>query len=174
MREPTVTPTEVEQFFPDDEIIVSKTDLKGHITYANQTFIQISGFTEEELLGQPHSIIRHPDMPRCVFKLLWDTLEARKEIFAYVKNMSKNGDHYWVFAHVTPTFGASNQIIGYHSNRRVPERTQVDLFAGIYSQLLAEERRHPDWRLGMQAAGKILMHTIAAKGMEYEEFVFSV
>jgi len=174
MREPTVTPTGVEQFFPEDEIIVSKTDLKGHITYANQTFIQIAGFTEEELLGQPHSIIRHPDMPRCVFKLLWDTLEARKEIFAYVKNMSKNGDHYWVFAHVTPTFGASNQIIGYHSNRRVPERTQVDLFAGIYSQLLAEERRYPDWRLGMQAAGKILMNTIAAKGMEYEEFVFSV
>jgi len=174
MREPTVTPTGVEQFFPEDEIIFSKTDLKGHITYANQTFIQIAGFTEEELLGQPHSIIRHPDMPRCVFKLLWDTLEARKEIFAYVKNMSKNGDHYWVFAHVTPTFGASNQIIGYHSNRRVPERTQVDLFAGIYSQLLAEERRYPDWRLGMQAAGKILMNTIAAKGMEYEEFVFSV
>ncbi len=174
MREPTVAPTGVEQFFPEDEIIVSKTDLKGHITYANQTFIQISGFTEEELLGQAHSIIRHPDMPRCVFKLLWDTLAARKEIFAYVKNMSKNGDHYWVFAHVTPTFGSSGQVIGYHSNRRVPERTQVDLFAGIYSQLLAEERRHTDWRAGMEAAGKILGDTIAAKGMEYEEFVFSV
>jgi PAS domain S-box-containing protein len=174
MREPTVTPTGVERFFPDEELIVSKTDLKGHITYANQTFIQIAGFTEEELLGQPHSIIRHPDMPRCVFKLLWDTLEARKEIFAHVKNMSKNGDHYWVFAHVTPTLGASGQVTGYHSSRRVPERAQVDLFSGIYSQLLAEERRHTDWRVGMQAAGKILMNTIASKGMEYEEFVFSV
>jgi len=174
MRESTVTPTGVERFFPDDEIIVSKTDLKGHITYANHTFLTIAGYTEEEILGQPHSIIRHPDMPRCVFKLLWDTIEARREIFAYVLNMAKNGDHYWVFAHVTPTFDQTDEIIGYHSSRRVPDRKKVDLFAEVYSQLLAEERRHADWRAGMESAGKILMDTISAKGMDYEEFVFSV
>ena len=174
MREPTVTPTNVERFFPEDDIIVSKTDLRGHITYANETFLTIAGYTEEEVLGQPHSIIRHPDMPRCVFQLLWDTLKERKEIFAYVKNMTKHGDHYWVFAHVTPTFGANEQVTGYHSNRRVPDRQQVDLFTDIYRQLLAEERRHPDWRVGMEAAGKMLAGMIAAKKMEYEEFVFSV
>jgi PAS domain S-box-containing protein len=174
MREPTVTPTNVERFFPEDDIIVSKTDLRGHITYANETFLTIAGYTEEEVLGQPHSIIRHPDMPRCVFKLLWDTVKERKEIFAYVKNMTKHGDYYWVFAHVTPTFGANEQVTGYHSNRRVPDRQQVDLFTDIYRQLLAEERRHPDWRVGMEAAGKKLAEMIAAKKMEYEEFVFSV
>jgi PAS domain S-box-containing protein len=85
MRESSITPTGVECFFPEDEIIVSKTDLKGLITYANHTFLSIAGYTEEEVLGQPHNIIRHPDMPRCVFKLLWDTLKLRREIFAYVK-----------------------------------------------------------------------------------------
>ena len=174
MREPSVVPTQVERFFPEDEIIVSKTDLKGHITYANDTFLTIAGFTEEELLGKPHSIIRHPDMPRCVFKLLWDVIQSRREIFAYVENMAKNGDYYWVFAHVTPTLDDSGRIIGYHSNRRVPERSQVELFTQVYRQLLDEERRHPDWRSGMEAAGKMLVDMIAAKGMEYEEFVFSV
>ena len=75
--------------------------------------------------GQAHNIIRHPDMPRCVFDLLWKTIAGGEEIFAYVKNMAKNGDHYWVFAHVTPTFDAGGRIMGYHSNRRVPERGAV-------------------------------------------------
>ncbi len=174
MRETDVIPTQVERFFPEDEIIVSKTDLKGHITYANQTFLKIAGFTEAEILGQPHNIIRHPDMPRCVFKLLWDTLKVRQEIFAYVKNMSKNGDHYWVFAHVTPTFAAHDQVIGYHSSRRVPERKQVELFTDVYRQLLEEERRYTDWRQGMEASMQMLLNLIASKHMEYEEFVFSV
>ena len=88
--------------------------------------------------------------------------------------MAKNGDYYWVFAHVTPTFDESGRIIGYHSNRRVPERGQVELFTNIYAQLLREEKRHPDWRSGMEAAGKMLVDMIAAKRMLYEEFVFSV
>lgn len=174
MREPTVTPTGVERFFNEEDIIVSKTDLKGHITYANETFLNISGYSEEELFGQPHSIIRHPNMPRCVFKLLWDTIKGGEEIFAYVKNMAKNGDHYWVFAHVTPTFNNNNQIVGYHSNRRVPDRPQVELFEGVYARLLQEERRHGDWRAGMAAAERMLLELVSSKGMEYEEFIFSV
>ena len=174
MRDGTIQPTGQERFFPEDEIIVSKTDLKGRITYVNQTFITVSDYTEEELLGQPHSIIRHPDMPRCVFKLLWDTLRAEQEIFAFVKNMAKNGDHYWVLAHVTPTLDIKRTVTGYHSNRRVPDRKHVQLFDGIYGELLAEERRHSDWRNGMESAGRLLEKMIAGKNMEYEEFVFSV
>ena len=174
MKEQTIRPTKHERFFPEEEIIVSKTDLKGVITYANETFLKIAGYTEEEILGQPHNIIRHPDMPRCVFKLLWDTLEMKREIFAYVKNMAKNGDFYWVFAHVTPTFNEHGAVIGYHSNRRVPERHQVELFTAVYGQLLAEEQRHSDWREGMAAGGRMLENMIASKGMQYEEFIFSV
>ena len=174
MRQPTVRPTGTERFFSEDEIIVSKTDAKGRVTYANRTFLEISGFTEEEILGQPHSIIRHPDMPRCVFHLLWETIKQGREIFAYVINMSKNGDHYWVFAHVTPTLDPYGHILGYHSNRRVPERKQVELFASIYQTLLSEEQKYPDWHAGMQASAEMLKKTIAARGMQYEEFVFSV
>ena len=116
-----VKPTGVERRFAEDEVIVSKTDLRGHITYANEVFVRVSGFREDELLGAPHSIVRHPDMPRCVVQLLWDRIAAWHEVFAYVLNMSKNGDHYWVHAHVTPTFDEQGKIVGYHSNRRVPD-----------------------------------------------------
>ena len=174
MREVRVQPTGRERLWGEEEIIVSKTDLKGVITYANLTFLKISGYSEEELLGKPHNILRHPDMPRCVFQLLWDTIEAGREIFAYVKNMAKNGDHYWVFAHVTPTFDARGKIIGYHSNRRCPHRHQVQIFDDLYRQLLAEEKRHTDWREGMAAAGQIIQNAVAQKNMTYDEFIFSV
>ena len=83
-----------ERFFADDELIVSKTDLKGRITYANNLFLEIADYSEKEVLGQPHSLIRHPDMPRSIFKLLWDTIQGGSEIFAYVINGTKFGDHY--------------------------------------------------------------------------------
>ena len=116
------TLTGVEQTFADDEIIVSKTDTSGRITYANDVFLRICGYREDELLDQPHSMIRHPDMPRAVFKLLWDRISSGGEIFAFVVNCCRNGDHYWVLAHVTPDFDEAGRIVGYHSSRRLPKR----------------------------------------------------
>jgi PAS domain S-box-containing protein len=174
VKEPTVRPSGVERFFREDEIIVSKTDLKGVITYANRTFLEIALFSEKEVLGQPHSLIRHPDMPRCVFKLLWDTILAGDEIFAFVKNMAKNGDYYWVFAHVTPTFNSKKEITGFHSNRRKPDLRQVRIVDGLYRKLKEEEDRHSDWKKGMEAATQLLLQAAAAKKMEYDEFVFSI
>ena len=171
---PNVKPTGVERTFDENEIIVSKTDLKGHITYANRTFIKVSGFSEAELLGAPHNIIRHPAMPRCVFKLLWDEIEAGREIFAYVINQCKNGDHYWVFAHVTPTFDESGRVIGYHSSRRVPDRQAVAAAAGLYERLLAAEEAESDWRVGMEAGGRLLGEVLAEHSVDYEQFVFSL
>lgn len=169
-----IEPTGKERTFGADEIIVSKTDLKGRVTYANQVFLRISGYSEREILGQPHSIIRHPDMPRCVFKLLWDTLEAKREIFAYVLNMSKTGDHYWVFAHVTPTFDVERAVVGYHSNRRSPSTGSVAAVAPLYRALLEEEKKFRSKQEGMQASGALLAEILQGKGMEYEEFVFAV
>jgi PAS domain S-box-containing protein len=174
VREQTIQPTAVERTFDEDEIIVSKTDLKGIITYANRTFLEVAMYTEEEVLGQPHSIIRHPDMPRCVFKLLWDTIQGGNEIFAYVKNMAKNGAYYWVFAHVTPTFDPAKKIVGYHSNRRRPDRNQIQIADGLYRKLKQEEDRHSDWKKGMAAATEMLLQTVAAKQMQYDEFVLSI
>lgn len=169
-----IVPSGQERFFDSNEIIVSKTDLKGHITYTNEMFIQLAGFTEKELLGQPHSMIRHPDMPRCIFKLLWGNLQAKKEIFAYVVNMCKNGDHYWVLAHVTPTFDETGAVTSYHSSRRVPDRNVLNtVIIPLYKTLLAEEKKHTNRKEGMESAFKLLMSTLKAKGVSYDEFIFS-
>ncbi len=170
-----VIPTGVERFFDSDEIIVSKTDLKGRITYANDVFLRIAGYKEKEVMGQPHSMIRHPDMPRCVFKLLWDTLGGGDEIFAYVVNMSKNGDHYWVFAHVTPTFDNQGNIISYHSSRRVPKTGVVDnVIKPLYKALLEEEAKHKNSKDGMNASFQMLLNILEEKGVSYDQLIFSL
>lgn len=169
-----VQPIGRERFFGDEEIIVSKTDPKGIITYANDVFVRVSGYPEAELLGAPHSIVRHPDMPRCVFKHLWDTLHAGREIFAYVVNLARTGEHYWVLAHVTPTLGQGGVTIGYHSCRRVPSRPAVEQVRPIYQQLLQEERRHPRSPEGLAASGKMLGDILARAGVSYDEFVWSL
>lgn len=174
MTVPTLPPTGVERTFGEDEIIVSKTDPTGVITYANQVFVRVSGYTESELLGQQHNLVRHRDMPRCVFKLLWDTLRAGREIFAYVVNQAKNGDHYWVLAHVTPTFGAEGEIVGYHSNRRKPRQEAVEKAAALYEALRQEEERFSSHKEGMAAAGAVLAATLQEAGVEYDEFAFSL
>ena len=169
-----IRPTGKERFFSEDEIIVSKTNLKGEMTYVNDVFMRVSGYEEHELIGVQHNIIRHPDMPRCVFKLLWDTIASGREIFAYVVNLCKNGDHYWVLAHVTPTFDDDNNIVSYHSNRRVPEREAIELIEPIYAALLAAENNPDGRRGGMEASTELLTRTLQEKGVSYDEFVFSI
>ena len=174
MRVLSVPPTGVECFFGEDEIIVSKTDARGIITYANDVFLRVAGFTEQEVLGQPHNVIRHPSMPQAVFRLLWQTIEAGNEIFAYVVNQTKNGDHYWVFAHVTPTFDAEGRISGYHSNRRVPGREAIQRIEPIYAALLAEEKRTGGGEAGIRASMKMLTDHLASANVDYEQFVFAL
>lgn len=166
--------TGVERTFDVDEIIVSKTDLKGHITYANSVFLRVAGYTEREILGRPHNCIRHPDMPRCVFRLLWNQIQSGKEIFAYVVNRAKNGDHYWVFAHVTPSHDLQGRLVGYHSNRRVPRREAIDAIKPIYAELLKAERPHASPITACAASLPILERQLAAKNITYDEFVFSL
>ena len=169
-----IKPTGNEIFFHEDEIIVSKTDTAGRITYANEVFVKISGYSEEELIGQPHSILRHPAMPRCVFKLMWDIIGAGNEIFAYVNNLAKNGDNYWVFAHVTPTFDEQGKIISYHSSRRRPRQEAVRKIADIYRLLLDEEAKYSNRKEGMMAGFAMVEALLQQQGISYGEFVFSL
>ena len=143
-------------------------------SYANDVFVRVSGYTEAELLGQPHSLIRHPDMPRAVFKLLWDTIEQNREVFAYVVNLAKNGDHYWVLAHVTPSFSRDGHLVGFHSNRRAPAADAVSKAKGLYAKLVAEEKRHRDRAEGLAASVAMFGEVLRQQGMDYEEFVFSL
>ena len=169
-----IQPTGVERRLQEDEIIVSKTDTSGRIIYVNQTFLQISDYIEEEVVGQQHSLVRHPEMPRSVFKLLWETISSGQEIFAYVVNLTKFGDHYWVFAHITPTFDLGGNIIGFHSNRRAPERKALDTVSSLYKSLIEEEQRYADRRKGMLAATEMLQSLLGEQHKEYDEFVFSL
>ena len=171
----SIVPTANEVFFPDNELLVSKTDLKGRITYANKTFCSIARYEEAELLGQPHSIIRHPDMPRAVFKLLWDTLDDGREIFAYVKNMNKVGDYYWVFAHVTPSRDKHGKIIGYHSNRRSPRRDIVaDVITPLYASILREEQAHRNGQEALVAGFNFVVDFLRSRSTTYDELIFSL
>lgn len=168
-------PTNKEIYFDEDDLIVSKTDLKGRITYANETFCRIAGYDEAALLGQPHSIIRHPDMPRAVFKLLWDTLFEGREVFAYVKNLTKDGGYYWVFAHVTPSFANNKEIIGFHSNRRVPDRNVLEqTIIPLYGAVLREEQRHKNGKAALAAGYEHLASTLKSRNATYDEFIFSL
>ncbi len=169
-----IQPTGVERKLGVDEIIVSKTDLRGHITYANRTFLRIADYTENDLLGQPHNIIRHPGMPRAVFRLLWNTVQAGQEIFAYVVNLTKGGDHYWVFAHVTPTFDEHGTITGYHSNRRSPSEESVIKVQALYGKVLAEEQKHPNPLDAASAGLKMLTEYLSSHNVDYNTFIFSL
>lgn len=174
MRRPSVQPTGREVTFGPDELIVSKTDRAGVITYANDVFLRVSGYTEAEIVGKPHNVIRHPDMPRSVFKLLWETLESGSEIFAYVVNLAKNGDHYWVFAHVTPSFNERGEIVGFHSSRRVPAADALPKVRDLYRRLCEVERAQPDPRQALAAGGKVLGDLLASQRVDYAQFVFGL
>ncbi len=174
MARAAVKPTGVENPFGEEELIVSKTDLKGRITYANDVFLRLAQYPRSDVIGAPHSLIRHPSMPRCVFKLLWDTIQSKKELFAYVINMARNGNHYWVFAHVTPTFDAQQNVVGFHSNRRKPDAGQVTKIKDLYSALLAEEHRHDSRKDGMVRGYDMLIDILKDKRVSYDQFVFSI
>ena len=170
-----ILPSGRERHFKPEELIVSKTDLKGRITYAHEVFLRLSDYSEKEVLGQPPSLIRHPDMPRCIFKLLWDRISAGKEIFAYVVNMASNGDHYWVYAHITPSFDAAHNVVGYHSNRRVPDPKIIsEKIIPLYEELRKIEESTPNRKDGMNAASEVLMQKLSDTGLSYDEFIQSL
>lgn len=155
--------------FDDKDFIVSKTDLAGKIIYGNEVFIRMSGYTEEELLEQPHSILRHPDMPSSVFKLMWDKIKQGQEVFAYVVNTTKDSDYYWVMAHVTPSLDDNDNIIAYHSVRRKPNEKALQIIKPLYKSLLEAEKRG-----GISAGTNLLLKLLDEKKVTYEEFILSI
>ena len=167
--------TGIQTDVPKSSILVSKTDPRGFITYANPTFCAVAGYQVEELLGKPHNIIRHPEMPRSVFSLMWDTLQDQKEFFGYVKNRCSNGNHYWVFAHVVPDIHPlTGDIIGYHSSRRWAEPQCCKQAMDVYYQLLEAESNARTIKLAVIAGRQVLDQILTKAGMGYEEWVFRV
>jgi PAS domain S-box-containing protein len=153
--------------------LVSKTDTSGRITYANQTFIELSGYSEQELLSKDHNLVRHPDMPRGVFKLMWDTLKRPEEFVGFVKSKGKDGSAYWAYATIIPSYSEQGEVIGYFSVRRKPKEGAVSAIEEIYRAMLEEEARLSG-DAGMRASIALLNNLLAEKGLSYEQYILGL
>lgn len=129
--------TQKDFSFPEDQTLISITDLKGRITYCNSNFTAVSGYAESELLGQPHNLVRHPDMPEEAFRDMWATIESGLPWTALVKNRRKNGDHYWVRANATPVRDG-DRTVGYLSVRTRPTDAEIRQFDALYARMRDE------------------------------------
>ena len=131
----------IETDVPDGKLIISRTDLSGIITYVNDIFADISGYSEDELIGKPHSVIRHPDMPKSAFKDLWNTLKSGNEWEGYVKNLRKDNGYYWVFAKISPLI-KDGEVIGYKSLREPVSRDKKIEMQKLYDKLRDKEENN--------------------------------
>jgi PAS domain S-box-containing protein len=138
MKKPT--PNDIEQKITSIDLIVSKSDIEGKITYINPIFMKISGYTQGELIEQPHSILRHPDMPKAIFKYFWKNLKEGHDVVAYVKNLCKDGSFYWVLATVKMAKNPDGSFRNYMSTRKSITEVAKEKISKIYSQLLETEK----------------------------------
>ncbi len=168
-----IYPKNEEVCLRDNEFIVSKTCPKGRITYINRCFMRISSFREEQLLDAPHSIIRHPDMPRGVFRLMWNTLQKGEEFFGFVKNMCADGRYYWVFANVTPDLDERGKLKGYYSVRRKPTRRGIEAVVPVYREMLAIEGRQSR-AAAAEASMEYLQEVLDKAGVSYSQFALDL
>jgi len=142
----TLTGVEIHKSIPVNEevifdggVMITETDTKGIITYANRKFIEMTGFSKEELIGSPHSINRHPDMPKGAFRGMWKTIAAKKVWHGYVKNMRKDGKFYWVIVYVQPKRDENDKVIGYVAGRKVPDMNTVKEVEVKYAEFFDDE-----------------------------------
>jgi PAS domain S-box-containing protein len=169
------TLTGIQTEFPRGSILVSKTNPNGVIIYANPEFCRVAGYALEDLVGKPHNCIRHPEMPRAVFSLMWETLKAQREFFGYVVNRCADGNHYWVFAQVVADLDSdSGETISYHSTRRWADPTACRRAVEVYRQLLDAEAQERSPRQAVVAGRKALDEILVRAGMTYEQWAFSL
>lgn len=167
-------PLDRERTVGPEQIIVSKTDLKGIITYANAVFSDVSGYPQHSLLGQSHNIVRHPEFPGGVFEIMWRTIEAGQEIFAFVKNLARDGSYYWVLAHITPIFDVNGTITGYHSSRRAAERAAIAAIEPVYAHMMEIEAEQVNRHRAAQTSAAWLEDELARRGTTYDAFVWDI
>ena len=136
MKRPTPLNEEVKF---DGRSLISETDLKGNITFVNRKFVEMTAYTKDELLGAPHSILRHPDMPRAAFEQMWKIIQTGKIWDGYVKNLRKDGKFYWVIVHIIPKKDENGEIIGYMASRKMPEASRLKAIQVQYDQMIAQE-----------------------------------
>jgi len=160
------TPIDQEVLIPDNEVLISVTDPKGIITEANDVFVKVSGYTKEELVGVSHNVIRHPDMPKVMFKIVWDHIMDKENVMAVVKNLAKDGRYYWVVTDFVTKVDANREIINYTAYRRPVGSSVKNAVIPLYKALCAIEDLD-----GMEASEKFLADYFERKGMTYDEMI---
>jgi PAS domain S-box-containing protein len=162
-----------EKIMSENDFIVSKTDTRGFITYCNRIFVDMAGWNRYELIGANHNIIRHPDMPKIAFKIVWDLISNKKEFFGFVKNLRKDGGYYWVLAYITADLDLNGNIIGYSSFRKKPSRKAIKEITPIYEALVNAEKSG-----GTSASYELLKEALKANDKnvveKYNELVFNL
>jgi PAS domain S-box-containing protein len=159
MQKPTPIDEEIE--LESKKYIISSTDSKGNIIDVNDYFCEISGYNRDELIGKPHNIIRHPDMPKIVFKLMWRRLKSGHDILALVKNLAKDGRYYWIFTTFEPVKNANGEVTGYTAHRKSAPKHTIETIADIYKKVLEVEKRD-----GVDASEKFLNDYLKERGEE--------
>lgn len=159
----------MEKELNEYDFIVSKTDTRGNITYANESFIKIIYAKESDILNKPHNIVRHPDMPKAVFKYLWQQLKARKEVYAFVKNKTFDNGYYWVFANISVSYDLNGNIIGYYSVRRKIGKRAKELIISLYKKMIEVEKSK-----GVDESWKIIEEILHKENKTYNEFIISI
>jgi len=155
------TPTEIEKEVTSIDLIVSKADSEGKITYVNPIFIKISGYSQGELFEKPHSILRHPDMPKVIFKYLWENLQQSNDVVAYVKNLCKDGSYYWVLATVKTAKNPDGSFRNYMSTRRAITDNAKQAIGKIYSKFLECEKEK-----GFEASQEMFTNFLTTNNIE--------
>lgn len=158
----------------DEQFIVSKTDLRGYLTYANRTFMEMSALPETKLLNVNHNVIRHPDMPKGVFKFVWMTIKKEQEFFGFVKNLRSDGRYYWVFANITPEYDMNGKLSGYLSVRRKPPASALEVIEPIYQQMLKIEKSASSPKIAEDKSIEFLQQQLTSLNVEYQDFVISL
>jgi len=161
--------THQEKIMSDNDFIVSKTDTKGFITYCNEIFVEMSGYTPKELIGANHNLIRHPDMPCIAFNVAWELIKSGQEFFGFVKNLRKDGGFYWVFTYITADYDANKNIIGYTSFRRKPPQSAIAAIEPVYKLLIEAENRG-----GMTASKQLLLNFLEENKTTYNALVMNL
>ena len=174
LKNNTIAIIDEEVFMAEEEFIVSKTDLRGHIIYANRTFMEMALYSESQLLNVNHNIIRHPDMPKGVFKFLWMTIKKGNEFFGYVKNLRCDGRYYWVFANITPEYDEKGKLSAYFSVRRKPPVSAIDTIVPIYQKMLEIEKSASSDKMAEQESIAFLQQQLAHLNIGYQDFVINL
>lgn len=160
------TPIDKEVAWDKKQLIMTKTDRFGNIEYANEGFVNVSGYEDYELMAKPHNVIRHPDMPKVIFKILWENLKAGRNFHAVVKNMAKSGRYYWMVTDFEISRDKNNEIANFLAKRKAVPEEALQKIKPLYERLLQIEVSS-----GVDASEKYLIGFLQEKKMTYEEFI---